>query len=71
MRPIYSIARLQDLEKGDWLDVRCVCGHVGKVWPVDLARFNEMTALTSLERRFRCSRCHRKGQVIVAVLDNR
>jgi len=67
----YALGRVGDLTKGDWLEVRCSCGHVGIVNPVDLHRESPLTTLEALEPRYRCGKCRRRGRVIVAVLDNR
>ena len=71
MKSGYDLARVEDLSKGDWLEVRCACGHVGTVNPVDLKGAKPFTTLQALEPRYRCRHCGRRGRVIVAVLDNR
>ena len=70
MRSTYLIARFRDLEEDDWLDVRCACGHVGRLRRPDLAQVHYMTLIRSLEPRFRCSRCHRRGDVVVTVINH-
>lgn len=70
MRTGYAIARLNSLEHGDWLEVRCVCGHVGTLNPVDLRHLPPMTPLSALEPRYLCTRCRRRGRVVAAVLNN-
>jgi hypothetical protein len=69
MRSTYLIARFRDLEEGDWLEVRCACGHVGRLHQPDLAQIHYMTLIRSLEPRFRCKRCRRRGDVVVTVIN--
>lgn len=71
MRAGYGIGRISDLEKGDWLEVRCACGHVGLLNPVELRNLRPLTKLQDLEPRYRCRKCLRRGRVVVAVLNNR
>jgi hypothetical protein len=68
MRSTYRIARFRDLEEDDELEVRCACGHVGRKRRDELAQVHYMTLVRSLEPRFRCTRCRRKGEVIVTVI---
>lgn len=70
MRTGYGIGRIADLEKGDWLEVRCVCGHVGILNPTDLRHLQPLSKLEALRPRYRCRKCRRRGRVVVAVLNN-
>ena len=63
-------ATLSDLDKGQFLFVRCgaridgnPCGHTGVVMPATLPpRFNPHTRLIELHKHLTCRKCGRKSR---------
>ena len=69
MRPLYD-ARLEDLGSGDFLHVKCVCGHDLLIPHVGLQqgwRLPPYMRVLDLEPRFRCRECDQRGKVVLSV----
>ena len=69
MQPLYH-ARIEDLGPGDFLHVKCACGHDELIPPVGLLqgwRLPPCTPVLDLERRFRCRECDARGKVVLSI----
>jgi hypothetical protein len=63
-------ARIEDLERGDFVKVDCsACHHMALLPPEALLRFGLSPAakVLDLKGRLRCRGCGRKGRAVVSV----
>lgn len=69
IKPLYA-ARLEDLTAGDYVQVRCVCGHEDLLPAsgfIQGMRLHPRTCVLDLAPKMRCRECDRKGSVNVSV----
>ena len=69
MLPLY-LARIEDLERGDLVQVDCAaCHHVALLTPDFLLKLglSAQTKVLDLKARVRCRGCGAKGRAVVSV----
>jgi hypothetical protein len=69
MVPLYA-ARVSDLEPGDFVEVKCACGHEQLIAPVALTQSLKLAPddrILNLEKRLRCRECDQRGRVLVGI----
>jgi hypothetical protein len=70
MVPLYA-ARVQDLETGDFVVIKCgACGHTAEIPPSGLIRglgLKPTEKVLDLEQRLRCRLCYAPRAAIISV----
>ena len=69
MLPLYA-ARIEDLERGDFVKVDCAsCHHVALLTPEVLlsAGLSPAVKVLDLKDRLRCGGCERKGRAVFSI----
>jgi hypothetical protein len=67
----HRVACVSDLKPGDWVAVKCSCGHETYLPPyalIDGLQMQPQDRLSDLASRLRCGGCHGTGVAAVSVL---
>jgi hypothetical protein len=69
MMPLYA-ARVADMQPGDFVEVKCACGHEQLIAPLAMTQSLKLAPddrILSLERRLRCRECDARGSAVVGI----